>query len=92
MHAHWSRLSTIIRCRCHHTARIICECVCRYGPETYNLKRVVAGKYVIKANYFGSHQQKLFGPATMKATVFSNYGQTFVIVILVCCLTCVLCT
>merc|ERR1719178_537082 len=46
-----------------------------YGPETYNLKRVSAGKYVIQANYYGSHQQKLLGPATIKAAVFSNYGR-----------------
>jgi len=46
-----------------------------YGPETYNLKRVSAGKYIIQANYYGSHQQKLLGPATIKAAVFSNYGR-----------------
>lgn len=46
-----------------------------YGPETYNLKRVSAGKYVIQADYFGSNRQKLIGPATIKAVVFSNYGR-----------------
>merc|ERR1719198_477334 len=46
-----------------------------YGPETYNLKQVVPGKYFIKARYYSSFQQKLVGPATIKATVFSNYGR-----------------
>ena len=57
------------------TPKYLQTCVCRYGPETYNLKRVSAGKYVIQANYYGSQQQKMLGPATIKAAVFSNYGE-----------------
>ena len=54
------------------------NCDCRYGPETYNIKQVIPGKYLIRAHYYGSHQQTLVGPATIKATVFSNYGRIHV--------------
>lgn len=46
-----------------------------YGPEEYCLKRLIPGVYVIKANYYGSRQQSLVGPATVKATVYTNYGR-----------------
>ena len=57
------------------------NCDCRYGPETYNIKQVVPGKYLIRAHYYSSHQQTLVGPATIKATVFSNYGKNSLIFI-----------
>lgn len=46
-----------------------------YGPEEYCLRRLVSGSYEIQANYYGSSQQSLVGPATVKATVFTNYGR-----------------
>ncbi len=46
-----------------------------YGPEEYVLRKAVPGKYTIKAHYFGSNQQTLLGPCTVKVDVFINYGR-----------------
>ena len=46
-----------------------------YGPEEYVIKRAMPGKYIIKAHYYGSHQQTLCGPCTVTATVFTNFGR-----------------
>lgn len=46
-----------------------------YGPETYDLRRGAAGKYKIKANYYGSDRVRLLGPATLRLEIFTNYGR-----------------
>ena len=46
-----------------------------YGPEEYVLKRAMPGNYIIKAHYYGSHQQTLCGPCTVTVTVFTNFGR-----------------
>ncbi len=46
-----------------------------YGPEEYLKKSGAAGTYKILVNYYGSHQQTLLGPATVTATVFTNWGR-----------------
>jgi tetratricopeptide (TPR) repeat protein len=46
-----------------------------YGPEEYSLRRAMAGQYAIQANFFGSGQQKLTGPTTIQATIFTDYGR-----------------
>jgi Ca-activated chloride channel homolog len=46
-----------------------------YGPEEYLLRRALPGKYEVKVHYYGSRQQKLVGPATMIATVFTHWGR-----------------
>ena len=46
-----------------------------YGPEEYLLKKALPGKYKIQANYYGSGQQRLTGPATVQATVITNFGR-----------------
>lgn len=46
-----------------------------YGPEEYLKKIGAAGEYKILVNYFGSRQQTLLGPATVTATVFTNWGR-----------------
>lgn len=46
-----------------------------YGPEEYLKKTGAAGTYKILVNYFGSRQQTLLGPATVTATVFTNWGR-----------------
>ena len=46
-----------------------------YGPEEYCLRKLMPGKYVIQANYYGSRQQELTGPATVQATVITNFGR-----------------
>ena len=33
------------------------------------------GTYTIQANYYGSSTAKLFGPTTVQATVFANFGR-----------------
>ena len=51
-----------------------------YGPEEYLLRKAPAGGYKIRAHYFASHQQEVFGPATATATIFTDWGrpnQTF---------------
>ncbi len=46
-----------------------------YGPEEYILHHAMPGTYSIRAHYYGSHQQKINGPCTVTATVFTNYGR-----------------
>lgn len=51
-----------------------------YGPEEYMIRRAPAGAYRIRAHYFASHRQEIFGPATATATAFTDWGrpeQTF---------------
>lgn len=46
-----------------------------YGPEEYLIRRAPAGTYAIRAHYYGSRQQTLVGPATVTATVFTDWGR-----------------
>ena len=46
-----------------------------YGPEEYLKKDSAKGVYKVLANYYGSRQQTLLGPATVTATVFTNWGR-----------------
>ncbi|MGN0847151.1 MAG: VIT domain-containing protein [Kiritimatiellia bacterium] len=46
-----------------------------YGPEEYLKKTGAAGEYRVLVNYYGSRQQTLLGPATVTATVFTNWGR-----------------
>jgi hypothetical protein len=46
-----------------------------YGPEEYLVRRALPGQYAVKVHYYGSRQQTLVGPATMVATVFTNWGR-----------------
>ena len=46
-----------------------------YGPEEYVLRRALPGVYKIRCKYYGSSQQTLVGPATVTATVITNYGR-----------------
>ena len=46
-----------------------------YGPEEYTLHHGAPGSYAIQAHYFGSGQQALTGPATILASVFTNFGR-----------------
>jgi Ca-activated chloride channel homolog len=46
-----------------------------YGPEEYLVRRAVPGRYAVKVHYYGSGQQRLVGPATLTATVFTNWGR-----------------
>lgn len=46
-----------------------------YGPEEYLIRKAPAGEYAISTNYYGSRQQTVVGPATVTATVFTNWGR-----------------
>jgi len=46
-----------------------------YGPEEYLIARAPAGEYAISANYYGSRQQTIMGPATVTATIFTDWGR-----------------
>lgn len=46
-----------------------------YGPEEHMIRKAPAGRYLIKAHYYGSRQQTIVGPATVAATVFTRWGQ-----------------
>jgi len=46
-----------------------------YGPEEYCLRKLMPGQYKIQANFYGSRQQELTGPATVQATVITNFGR-----------------
>ena len=46
-----------------------------YGPELYEIRAAQKGVYTIRAHYFASHQQEIFGPATCTLTVYSDWGR-----------------
>lgn len=46
-----------------------------YGPEEYLVRRALPGDYTVKVHYYGSGQQTVIGPATMIATVYTNWGR-----------------
>lgn len=46
-----------------------------YGPEEYLIRIAPQGEYKVRARYFGSRQQTVVGPATVTATVFTNWGR-----------------
>ena len=46
-----------------------------YGPEEYLQLKGQDGVYKVLTHYFGSSQQKLTGPATATATVYTSWGR-----------------
>ncbi len=46
-----------------------------YGPELYEIRHAQEGVYNIRAHYYASHQQTVFGPATCTLTVYSDWGR-----------------
>lgn len=46
-----------------------------YGPEEYVLHRAHPGVYTVKAHYFGSHQQTIYGQCTVTVDVYTDYGR-----------------
>ena len=46
-----------------------------YGPEEYVVRRALPGVYKIRCKYYGSRQQTLVGPASVTATVITNFGR-----------------
>ena len=46
-----------------------------YGPEEYLLHKAMPGGYRVFTHYYGSRQQTVVGPATITATVFTDFGR-----------------
>ena len=46
-----------------------------YGPEEYLQLKGQTGVYKVLTHYFGSSQQRLTGPATATATVYTNWAR-----------------
>ncbi|MBQ7190847.1 MAG: DUF2135 domain-containing protein, partial [Kiritimatiellae bacterium] len=46
-----------------------------YGPEEYMIRKAEKGGYTVRAHYFASHQQTVFGPATVTATIFTDWAR-----------------
>lgn len=46
-----------------------------YGPELYEIRAAREGVYRIRAHYYASHQQVVFGPATCTLTVYTDWGR-----------------
>lgn len=44
-----------------------------YGPEVYTIRRPIPGTYIVKAHYFGNHQQKLAGDVTVQAEFLTRF-------------------
>lgn len=46
-----------------------------YGPEQFMLKKAPHGKYKVMMNYFADRQQKIAGPVTVMAEIYTHYGK-----------------
>ena len=46
-----------------------------YGPEEYNLRKALPGKYVVKAKYYGSSKKSRAGATSALLSLFTDYGR-----------------
>ncbi len=46
-----------------------------YGPEEYFIRVAEKGTYKIRAHFYASHAQTVFGPATLTATLYTDWGR-----------------
>ncbi len=46
-----------------------------YGPEVYMIKKAIAGKYKIKADYFSNRRQKSSIDPQIRCKIYTNYGR-----------------
>lgn len=46
-----------------------------YGPEEFCIHEAPSGTYIIEANYYANHQQKILQPVTVQAEVYTNFGR-----------------
>jgi hypothetical protein len=51
------------------------DCTQGYGPEEYVLRASASGDYQIRCQFYGSHVTTLYGPVTVVATVFLDWGR-----------------
>jgi hypothetical protein len=54
--------------------RISADVTGGYGPEEFLLRRAIPGRYLIKANYYGTRQQTVIGATTVKLELYLRYG------------------
>lgn len=54
--------------------RISADVTGGYGPEEFLLRKAIPGKYLIKANYYGTRQQTVIGATTVKLELYLRYG------------------
>ena len=59
----------------HDGGRVSEDITDGYGPELYEIHRAFDGDYVIRAHYYASHQQTIFGPASCTLTVYTDWGR-----------------
>ena len=45
-----------------------------YGPEQFMLKKSIKGKYKVIVNYYGDSRQRIAGPTSVMAEIFTFYG------------------
>lgn len=46
-----------------------------YGPEEFALRKARPGTYRIEAHYYGDRRQRLTGPTTLQAKIYTNFGR-----------------
>jgi TonB-dependent SusC/RagA subfamily outer membrane receptor len=46
-----------------------------YGPESFWIRKAPKGAYKISVDYYSDRIQKITGPASLKVTIFRNYGK-----------------
>ncbi|MDO4798822.1 MAG: DUF2135 domain-containing protein, partial [Coriobacteriales bacterium] len=59
----------------HDGGRVSEDITDGYGPELYEIRKAREGVYRVRAHYFASHQQTVFGPATCTLTVYTDWGR-----------------
>lgn len=47
-----------------------------YGPESFWIKKAQKGDYEISVDYYSDRVQKITGPASLKVTIYRNYGKS----------------
>ncbi|MBO4345944.1 MAG: LysM peptidoglycan-binding domain-containing protein, partial [Victivallales bacterium] len=52
-----------------------CDFTQGYGPEAFMIRDAVKGKYLVQTDYYGTHTQKVIGPVTLYAEIYTNYGR-----------------
>ncbi|BDD06772.1 VIT domain-containing protein [Aureibacter tunicatorum] len=47
-----------------------------YGPEEFLIKQAISGNYIVEINYYSESRQRITGPVTVSATMYTNYGRS----------------
>jgi tetratricopeptide (TPR) repeat protein len=46
-----------------------------YGPEEFMIKKAMSGKYLVQANYYGTHSQAQLAPVNLHMVFITNFGK-----------------